>query len=127
MIHLPLPFVGSTCGPYTVAMPAYVRWREEGATYFFTLVTHRRQRLLTQPLCRDLLRTAFASVRERLPFEVLALVLLPDHLHCIWTLPPNDDDFPGRWRQIKARFTFGYLASGGRDWAVTDQQFNSSS
>lgn len=93
-----------------------------GASYFFTVVTHRRQRILTKAPARDLLRTAMAAVRERLPFEVFAMVLLPDHLHCIWTLPPDDDDFPERWRQIKGRFTHEYLAAGGRDWDVTEQQ-----
>ena len=102
-------------------MPTYVRWREEGASYFFTVVAHRRQRILTQTSCRDLFRRAFAAVRKRLPFEIPAIVLLPDHLHCIWTLPPDDDDFPERWRQIKGRFTHDYLAHGGRDWDVTEQ------
>ena len=102
-------------------MPTYVRWRAEGATYFFTVVTYRRQRILTQKRSRNLLRAAFASVRDRLPFEVMAIVLLPDHLHCVWTLPADDDDFPLRWRLIKGRFTHDYMASGGRDWDVTDQ------
>jgi putative transposase len=102
-------------------MPNCVRWPEEGATYFFTVVAYRRQRILTKTLFRGRLRAAFAAVRERLSFETPAIVLLPDHLHCIWTLPPSDDDFPQRWRQIKGRFTHDYLASGGRDWDVTDQ------
>ena len=102
-------------------MPSYVRCRDEGATYFFTVVTYRRQRILTTPVCRGLLRAAFASVRGRLPFEMPAIVLLADHLYCIWTLPHGDDDFPKRWRQIKGRFTHDYLAGGGRDWDVSDQ------
>lgn len=101
-------------------MPTYVRWREKGATYFFTVVAYRRQRILAKALSRDLLRAAIATIRQRLPFEVPAIVLLPDHLHCIWTLPPDDDDFPERWRQIKGRFTHDYLTAGGRDWDVTD-------
>ncbi len=102
-------------------MPTYVRWREDGATYFFTVVTYRRQRIITSELCRRLLRRAFTSVQKRLPFDMGPLVLLPDHLHCIWTLPANDDDFPERWRQIKGRFTHDYLEHSGRDWDVTDQ------
>ena len=102
-------------------MPTYVRWREHGATYFFTVVAYRRQRILTKDISRELLRTAIAAVRSRLPFEMPAIVLLPDHLHCIWTLPRNDDDFPERWRQIKGRFTHGYLSAGGREWDVTVQ------
>ncbi len=102
-------------------MPTYVRWRTEGATYFFTVVTYRRQRILTGDLCRELLGEAFRSVQRRLPFDVQAFVLLPDHLHCIWTLPDDDDDFPTRWRQIKSYFTRTYLAHGGRDWDTTAQ------
>ena len=102
-------------------MPTYVRWREQGAAYFFTLVTYRRQRILTGDMSRRILRRSFASVRRRLPFDLLAFVLLPDHLHCIWSLPDGDDDFPARWRQIKTLFTRDYLAQGGRDWDVTEQ------
>jgi len=108
-------------GRHVGIMPTYVRWRERGATYFFTAVTYRRQRILTKPICRELLRNAFAAVRKRLPIDIPAIVLLPDHLHCIWTLPPDDDDFPERWRQIKGRFTHAYLAAGGRDWGVSEQ------
>lgn len=103
-------------------MPTYVRWRECGATYFFTVVAYRRQRILTGRLSRQLLRGAIQSVRARLPFEMPAFVLLPDHLHCIWTLPEDDDDFALRWRQIKARFTHDYVARGGVDRDVTPQR-----
>jgi len=58
-------------------MPTYVRWRQEGASYFFTLVAYRRQRIWTQALSRELLRTAIAAIRKRLPFEIPAMVLLP--------------------------------------------------
>jgi len=102
-------------------MPTYVRWREQGATYFFTVVTYRRQRILTGDMSRRILLRSFASVRRRRSFDQLAFVLLPDHLHCIWTLPNGDDDFPARWRQIKTLFTRDYLAQGGRDWDVTEQ------
>lgn len=103
-------------------MPTYVRWREKGATYFFTVVTYRRQHILTGALSRRLLRAAVKGVRRRLPFAMPAIVLLPDHLHCIWTLPLDDDDFPERWRQIKGRFSHDYLSAGGRDWDVTERQ-----
>ncbi len=102
-------------------MPTYVRWRERGATYFFTVVTYRRQHILTGELSRRILRRAFTSVRRRLPFDLLAFVVLPDHLHCVWSLPDGDDDFPARWRQIKSLFTREYLELGGRDWDVTRQ------
>ena len=61
-------------------------------------------------------------VRAKRPFDMPACVLLPDHLHCIWTLPEESDDFPLRWRQIKEWFTRNYLAAGGSALAVTEQQ-----
>ena len=83
----------------------YQRLRVNGGTYFFTLVTHRRRRLLCTPENVYHLREAFRSVTERHPFKLDAFVLLPDHLHAIWTLPEGDDDFSMRWRLIKSAFT----------------------
>jgi putative transposase len=100
-------------------MPNYVRWRENGATYFFTVVTYRRRQLLDKPMARRILRRAFVEVRRRWPFDMFACVLLPDHLHCVWTLPPEDDDFPVRWANIKRRFTQQYLRLGGTELAVS--------
>ena len=76
-----------------------------GATYFFTLVTERRRPILATAAAVEILRAAFRAVRKTRPFEVDAIVVLPDHLHCIWTLPPGDADFATRWRLIKTRFT----------------------
>lgn len=90
-------------------MPNYVRWREPGAAYFFTVVTAGRRPIFLTPQARALLRTAFARTRAERPFDMLAAVLLPDHLHCIWRLPEHDDDFPLRWRLIKTRFTREFL------------------
>ncbi len=100
-------------------MPNYVRWREDGASYFFTVVTHRRRRVFNDPLARRILGRAFVEVRRRWPFEMFACVLLPDHLHCIWTLPAGDDDFPKRWSSIKRLFTKAYVESGGEVALVT--------
>ena len=102
-------------------MPTYVRWREAGATYIFTVVAYRRQRILTGALARRILLRSVATVRRRLPFDLRAFLLLPDHMHCLATLPEEDDDFPTRWRQIKSLFTRDYLQRGGRDWDVSDQ------
>jgi len=102
-------------------MPTYVRWREPGAIYFFTVVSYGRQRILTQLKARELLRQAMMAVRQQLPFEMPVSVLLPDHLHCIWMLPDGDDAFPERWRRIKERFTRSRLIHGGRDWDVSAQ------
>ncbi|NIR29437.1 MAG: transposase [Gammaproteobacteria bacterium] len=84
-------------------MPNYRRCRVPGGCYFFTVITARRQPLLVEHVA--LLRAAFRDIRSRHPFTVEAVVILPDHLHCIWTLPEGDSEFPRRWRLIKARFT----------------------
>ncbi len=83
----------------------YKRSRARGATFFFTVVTHNRRPILCQERNIALLREAFADVISRHPFRFDAFVLLPDHLHCIWTLPENDNDFSTRWRQIKSYFS----------------------
>ena len=82
-------------------MPNYRRAHEGGATYFFTVVTYRRQPILLQASVLDALRDAFRNVRMTKPFKLDAVVLLPDHLHSIWTLPPGDSDFGARWGMIK--------------------------
>jgi putative transposase len=86
-------------------MTCYRRSKIAGGTYFFTQVTHHRQPWLCRDVARPLLRSAFLKVREKYPFTVDAIVLLPDHLHCLWTLPPNDDDYATRWRLIKSDVT----------------------
>jgi putative transposase len=83
----------------------YRRARTASGTYFFTLVTHNRRNILCDPENVVLLRTVFKEVMIRHPFTIEAFVLLPDHLHCIWTLPENDNDFSKRWRLIKGAFT----------------------
>jgi putative transposase len=55
----------------------------------------------------------------RHPFEILAMVLLPDHLHSIWILPPGDPDFSTRWRRVKEEFTTSYLAAGGEEGTLS--------
>jgi putative transposase len=96
-------------------MTDYRRWRVAGGTYFFTVVTHGRQPFLTSALARHSLRDAFRIVRQRRPFHIDAIVLLPDHLHAIWTLPPGDFDYATRWQLIKRRFTKSYLSAGGEE------------
>jgi putative transposase len=80
----------------------YRRARVPGASYFFTVVAWHRRQVLCRPEVRAALRTAFREELRARPFELEAIVVLPDHLHCIWTLPPGDSDFSGRWRRIKA-------------------------
>lgn len=82
-------------------MPNYVRARVPGGTYFFTAVTRDREPVLRQEPIRAALRAAIESTRLRWPFAVDAWVLLPDHLHCLWTLPSDDADFSRCWSTIK--------------------------
>ena len=86
-------------------MPQYRRARISGGSFFFTVVTERRQRLLTELQVRLALRQAIQAVRQERPFRIDGWVLLPDHLHAIWTLPSGDDDFATRWRLIKGGVT----------------------
>jgi putative transposase len=86
-------------------MRTYVRTRVGGATYFFTLAVadRRHNALLVDRI--DALRDAFRHVRRAHPFALDAIVVLPDHLHCLWTLPEHDADYSVRWRLIKSRFS----------------------
>ncbi len=76
-----------------------------GGTYFFTLVTYNRVRILAEKRQVDLLREAIRYVMDRHPFQLDACVILPDHLHAIWTLPDGDYDYSMRWRLIKSYFS----------------------
>lgn len=86
-------------------MATYRRANVAGGSYFFTVVTERRQRILTDPAVRQALRDAIETVRITRPFRIDAWVLLPDHLHTIWSLPADDADFATRWRLIKTHVT----------------------
>ena len=92
-------------------MVNYRRNYVPGGTYFFTVTLRdRSSRLLTAHI--GLLREAFRVVRSKQPFRIEAVVVLPEHLHTIWTLPGGDDDYPGRWRAIKSAFTRAVVKSG---------------
>ncbi len=84
-------------------MPHYRRDDSPGATWFFTVVTYRRQEVLCNEAVRKSLREAIAVTRIHRPFQVDAWVLLPNHVHCLWTLPAEDTDFSTRWNLIKRR------------------------
>ncbi|MDH3666403.1 MAG: transposase [Paracoccaceae bacterium] len=99
-------------------MPNYRRALVPGATWFFTVVLARRgSNLLVTYI--DALRTAIRTTRRERPFRIDAMVVLPDHLHAIWTLPPVDSDFPTRWRLIKSRFSRAIPAPGRTTWSRT--------
>ncbi len=76
-----------------------------GGRFFFTVVTAKRTPVLTRLNSIDVLRNAFRAVRAKYPFSMDAIVVLPDHLHCVWTMPFGDADYATRWRLIKTWFT----------------------
>ncbi|HSV81170.1 MAG TPA: transposase [Ramlibacter sp.] len=89
-------------------MPRYIRADSAGATYFFTVTLNdRRSRWLTEHI--DILRECVALTKTKHPFRIDAMVVLPEHMHALWTLPPGDADFPVRWMLIKRRFTRALL------------------
>jgi putative transposase len=100
-------------------MPNYIRRYVPGGTFFFTVVTHRRRPLFSSEPARAYLHEAIAGVRKERPFEMVATVLLPDHWHCVWTLPEGDPDYSKRWGLIKSRFSKLWLAADGEDTVVS--------
>jgi putative transposase len=93
-------------------MSSYLRPRVPGASVFFTVtLAQRGSRLLVDEINR--LREAVATVRSERPFVVEAWVVLPDHMHAVWTLPEGDAAYSVRWSAIKARFTMSLRGTGG--------------
>ncbi len=86
-------------------MPDYRRAWHPGGTYFFTLTLLERHGndLLIRNI--ELLRAVVNSVRQRHPFRIHSWVVLPEHLHCVIELPPDDADYATRWRLIKTEFS----------------------
>jgi putative transposase len=101
-------------------MPDYRRNRISGATYFFTVnLRDRRSNLLVVRI--DVLRHAVRTVRRRYPFHIDAWVVLSDHMHCLWTLPEGDADFPRRWRDIKTVFSKSLPATEQRSAVMLER------
>jgi len=96
-------------------MPDYRRVFRPGGTFFFTVVTEDRAPIFEDSTARKFLHNAIAECKTARPFDLTAIVLLPDHLHAIWTLPEEDGDFSSRWAAIKARFTRDWLDYGGNE------------
>ncbi len=97
----------------------YRRYRVEGATYFFTVVTDARAPFLCNETARALLRRSLIGCQARWPFVIEAIVLLPDHLHTLWTLPPEDANYSRRWGWIKKEFTKSWLALGHSEQSIS--------
>jgi len=82
----------------------YRRANIQGGCYFFTVaLANRQSALLVEHI--DTLRKAFRQVRQRHPFEIVAMLVMPEHLHAVWQLPPDDADFALRWALIKSAFS----------------------
>jgi putative transposase len=91
-------------------MPNYRRAKVAGGTFFFTLtLADRSSDLLVREINR--LCRIYGQVQERRPFESVAMCVLPDHLHAIWSLPLDDSDFATRWNLIKSGFSRGLPAT----------------
>ena len=80
-------------------------WRN----FLFTVVTYNRKPILINDRTRNLLHDAWIDTKNRFPFKTEAVCLLPDHLHCIWSLPENNTNYSVRLREIKRLFTKYYL------------------
>ena len=89
-------------------MANYRRLYRKGGTYFFTVVTQERRPVFSNAKNVQKLRDSFRTVMKKSPFTIEAIVILPDHIHCIWTLPNDDKDFSNRWKEIKYRFSMDY-------------------
>ncbi len=83
----------------------YRRFYQPGGRYFFTVTTYQRTPILKDRAQIDRLRKSFSRVRSKRPFEIDAIVILPDHLHTVWQLPEGDADYSTRWSMIKHDFS----------------------
>ena len=92
-------------------MVQYRRNRVAGGTYFFTVTLQDRTARWLVERIEDLKLSVQTVKRER-PFRIDAMVVLPEHLHAVWSLPPDDDDYAGRWRLIKSRFSRALVKAG---------------
>ncbi len=100
-------------------MSEYYRWLVPGGTFFFTVVTYERRPLFADARAVYLLGDVMKEERRGHDFQIIAMVMMPDHLHCVWSLPSGDSDYSRRWKRIKREFTLRWLDAGGADQAVS--------
>lgn len=105
-------------------MANYRRWRVAGGSYFFTLVAHSRAPIFTDAIARSILGAKLRECGRVWPYQIDAIVLLPEHLHAIWTLPRGDDRYSLRWAWIKKEFTRCWLEAGGQEQPVSQARAN---
>lgn len=99
-------------------MPNNRRAHIPGGTFFFTVKTERNAPIFQEQAAVGMLRNIIREMQRKWPFDIDAIVLLPDHLHTIWTLPSGDADFSTLWAWLKKEFTKQFLASGGQEQTV---------
>jgi putative transposase len=105
-------------------MPNYRRAMVDGGTFFFTVVTESRRPILTTDLGRRCLAAALGETLTDRPARVDAFLLMPDHLHTIWTLPTGDTDYSTRWSLIKRRFVRDWLDANGLEEPVGESRIH---
>jgi putative transposase len=96
-------------------MSDYRRFYTPGGTFFFTVVTERRAPLFSNATARTMLGKVMRQCFLRYPVQMVAIVLLPEHLHTIWTMPLGDTDFSMRWGWIKKEFSKAWIDYGGKE------------
>jgi putative transposase len=96
-------------------MSHYRRYFVPGGTYFFTLTADCRRPIFRSDWTLRLLGSLLRHCQLHDPVEVVAIVVLPDHLHTLWSLPPGDNRYSSRWNWIKGEFTKAFLANGGAE------------
>lgn len=105
-------------------MPDWRRSIIPGGTFFFTVVTDQRRPVFISSHARNLLGCVMRECQATRPFNNIAIVLLPDHLHAIWSLPDCDADYSARWQWIKTQFTKRWLAAGGMECQISQGRRN---
>ncbi len=106
-------------------MPNYRRAHTPGGTYFFTVITYQRQPILCMEQSIEAIDDIIKDVIKCYPFEINAWVTLPDHIHCLWTLPEGDSKYSIRWALIKKEFTKrmkGTLGSGAKSTPAMERR-----
>lgn len=103
-------------------MPNYRRAYAPGGTFFFTVVTYNRKPIFSDEESREILGEVVRECRRDWAFEMNAIVVLPDHIHAIWTMPRNDSNYSARWSRIKKEFTKRWIDTGAVNLTVSPSQ-----